>query len=246
MTDADWFAQACAVAGPLPDSYLVVDIETTGLAQDDVPIQIGWAIVLGGRLVNNAHELINWSTIIPDDWMDFRLTRTAEQVRQRDNTDYVFNTRMLKAGRHYPDVFRDFLSLVAACDESAMTVVCHNGLRVDVAMIDRAARHYLDRRFEPVRYFDTMALERGLQTRKMLLPGESWDQYCRRVYYAGGSKVKSSLHGWCMPRYKLAVDTDRVHQADYDCLMTHQLLEAYRNLCPDHMKGPPKPEATPA
>ena len=238
MTDREWFSRAAAELGPLPRDYLVLDLETTGLSSADLPIQIGWALVFDGHACNVGAQTIDWSARHTDYFLDSRLQIVKQAIVDRDGTVYPFTAASLKAdGRPYAEVLSAFLDLHAETVKGGLPLVCHNGLRTDVPILDRVASQYLGRRFTPGGYFDTMAIERALQTRQTPKAGENWDSFCRRTYYAGGSKVKSSLVGHCSHKYALAADLTRAHQADFDCRLTHLLVETYRGLCPEHLRG---------
>lgn len=241
MTDREWFARAAAELGPLPASYMTFDIETTGLADTDVPVQLGWAVVYDGVPAHVGAQTIDWSERHTDYFMDSRLDAVREAILKRDGSHYPFTAAGLRAdGLPYRRVLDEFVALHNTAVEAGLPLVCHNGLRTDVLILDRTLSRYMGRRFVPAGYFDTMAIERALQTRTTPKAGETWDSFCRRTYYSGGSKVRSSLVGFCSGRYALAADLSRAHQADFDCHLTHLLVEAYRGLCPEHLRGLPR------
>lgn len=238
MTDREWFALAAAEMGPLPPSYLAFDMETTGLAEIDVPVQLGWAIVYDGQPVHVAAQAIDWSARHNDQFMDSRLALVKEAIYKRDGAHYPFTAAGLRAnGRPYQEVLSEFVSLHDEAAKAGLPLVCHNGLRTDVPILDRTLSRYMNARFQTAGYFDTMAIERALQVRNMPMAGETWDSFCRRAYHSGGSRIKSSLIGHCSLKYALAADLSRAHQADFDCQLTHLLVEAYRGLCPEHLRG---------
>lgn len=238
MSDTDWFEQACSILGPLPGNYVTVDIETSGLAGDDLPIQIGWGVVLGGQMIDNGSGLIDWTGHVNLDWLSARIARTWAEMESITGRKFDFSpARLRREGTPAFTFLTEFFNMMGDVASSGMTVVCHNGLKLDLLVLNRTGQRYLNRVMPVDKYIDTMVIERALQTRKQPIKGETWKQFCEKHYHAGGSRIKSSLLRHCVPKYKIASTSDRGHEADFDCMITHQLLEAYRNLCPPNLRG---------
>lgn len=246
-TAQEWFAAACRVLGPLPADYFVIDLETSGLSAGDIPLQIGWAMVSRGNLISNQAVVLDWGSEVDRFWLSGQIRRTKSQVETDAKTGaasghhYNFSIeRMAAEGKPFRGVLADFFSLADECVDGGMTLVCHNGIRVDLAMLNRVRQHFFNTLMKDGRYLDTMAIERAVQKAKLPEPGEQWRNFCERVYFAGGGKIKSSLLDHCLHKYKLDDPNNvalRGHEADYDCLLTHRLVETYRGLCPSDKKG---------
>lgn len=246
MTGEEWMTQVCRTIGPLPTDYLVIDIETSGLKIDeDIPVQLGWVLVADGRNFNSGHQLLDWSETVDRYWLARRMKYARQQVEfTREGLPtgqrYAFSLeRLINYGRPALEVLGEFFRLYDQCTADGMAVVCHNGLSLDLAMLNRARQHFFSTPLRAERYVDTMALERALQIDRLPVAGDSWRSFCERVYRAGGSKIKSSLLHHCRPKYKLGstLTQDLGHEADYDAVLTHELIEVYRNMCPDELKG---------
>src|SRR4051812_46423786 len=73
----------------LPSNYLVFDLETTGFdPNQDLIVEVGWAIVQDRQIVDYAGMLLDWTSFDPDnkdfhDWLKWRLTRCAADLAKQ-------------------------------------------------------------------------------------------------------------------------------------------------------------------
>lgn len=247
MTPSAWLQYVTGRLGPLPDHYLAIDVETSGLSpKEDVVIQLGWALVESRAVVDRGAVMLDWTRTQSPEWVGWfegRVAQTRYNIESRTGGGYGqgagwnFSLARVRAeGCHPAQAFEQFLGLVDDCRAGGFKFLGHYGLRCDQPMIDRCCRDVFgtDRGFllAPDEYYDTMALEKGVQLGLPVQPGETWAAFIRRAYSAGGSKVQSSLDRHCAPKYRLAekhnLDMSQAHEADFDAVLTHLLLEEFR------------------
>jgi len=227
----------------------VFDVETSGLSpREDVVIQLGWALVEARAVVDRGAVVIDWTRVGDPAWVqrfEERVAQTRYNIERRTGggfgmgDSWNFNLDRIRAeGCHPQTAFEQFLGLADDCRAGGFKFVGHFGLRCDQPMIDRCCREVLgpDRGFllAPDEYLDTMALEKGVQLGLPVQPGETWAAFIRRAYSAGGNKVRSSLSDFCVTKYNLDqrhnLDMSQAHEADFDAVLTHHLLEHFRGV----------------
>jgi len=245
-----WLRHATARLGPLPESYLAFDVETSGLSiKDDYVIQIGWALVQDRVMVDGGAVMLDWTRGKGEGWAEWfaqRLQRTRDHVEYKDGfaTGNIFDMtveRLQRDGIAPYEALRQFRELVDTCRQTGFAFVGHNGLRHDQPMLDKHFNEVLDARFllREGEYYDTLPLEKGVQLYPAIKPGETWLQFISRGYHLGGNKIRCALDKFCVPKYNLhkkhSLDLSRAHEADFDAALTHYLFEHYREL----MEGGP-------
>jgi DNA polymerase III epsilon subunit-like protein len=246
MTPGEWLRYAQSRLGSLPSSYLVFDIETTGLDINiDLPAQIGWAVVENNKLVDSGSRFMNWASNRSKEdyaWLVDRVNRTKQQFEFKHGyaTGNVYSVsieRML-VGDNPEKVLSDFYKLFTECRKNGFGFLAHNGLRHDQPIIDRVLNQLsggeMRFRFKPNDYFDTLSIEKSVQIFPEVAHNETWLDFARRAYHLGGHKVKGSLDRHCSVKYDLPnkhnLCMDKAHEADFDCVLTHHLMQEYREL----------------
>lgn len=246
MTPSAWLQYVTGRLGPLPQSYLAFDVETSGLSpKEDVVLQIGWAMVEDRKLVDRGAVVVDWTRRNGDGWVEWlsqRIDRTRQNI-ECDRGGYAsgntwnFSVARLRAEGCDPLIaFDQFRRLADDCRAGGFAFVGHYGLRCDQPMLDRSCVEVLgpDRGFQlaPNEYHDTMALEKGVQLCPAVQPGETWAAFIRRAYTLGGNKVKASLDRHCAGKYDLhnkhQLDMGQAHEAEFDAVLTHLLFEEFR------------------
>lgn len=246
MTPGEWLLYAQKRLGELPSSYLVFDIETTGLDTNvDLPAQLGWAVVDSGKVVDSGARFMDWlSDRSPEDsdWIEGRIARTKQQFEFKNGfatgNVYSVSAERMRAGEKPVKVLSDFFELVADCRKNGFSFLAHNGLRHDQPIIDRVMSEVsggeMRFRFKPCEYFDTLSIEKSVQIFPELVPNESWLDFSRRAYHLGGYRVRGSLDRHCSAKYDLAnkhgLCMQSAHEADFDCILTHHLLQEYKHI----------------
>jgi DNA polymerase III epsilon subunit-like protein len=246
MTPGEWLRYAQTRLGPLPDSYLVFDIETTGLDVNvDLPAQIGWAVVENNKLVDTGARFMNWTANSSKenyDWLVHRVATTKRQFEFKHGyatgSVYSVSIERMAAGENPEQVLSEFYRLFSECRKNGFGFIAHNGLRHDQPILDRVISGMsggeMRFRFKPNDYFDTLSLEKSVQIFPDIDQNESWLDFARRAYHLGGHKVKGSLDRHCAVKYDLSnkhgLSMDKAHEADFDCVLTHHLLQEYKQL----------------
>lgn len=236
---ADWLRAWRECFGKLPDSYLVIDTETTGLSPaDDLIVQLGWCEVQNRRVVDNAGVVLNWlgsDAFVPEDEFLGRLERTRKVMESKGNY-YPWTPEVIRGGDDPLVCLADLLFRIEA--DHVPCIVTHNGWSFDAPMLESHFRRFLyrDYYFNEHRMLDTGAIEKGSQLGLTPQPDDSLRDFTRRVMQRR-STIKWSLANHCVPRYDLArkhnLDLDSAHTAPFDCYVTHLLLETYRGFMPE-------------
>jgi DNA polymerase III epsilon subunit-like protein len=212
-------------AGKLPDSYLVVDLETSGFPGSTNPnglpaciVQFGLASVTNRHLVHNDAFYINR----PLGTMQLQATQV------NGITDDMLATAM-PAEQFYGIIIKLFKEIIAK-DHAIVghNVICFDGpfLRSDI----KQAGYDFDLNVK--QYIDTGMIFKAAQIGVMPTEKETLDGFFRRVV-AIHSRAK-----WNLPytmqelglTERLKLDLAKGHDAGFDCYMTHLLLEELRTL----------------
>lgn len=242
-TPSSWLNYAQKQMGGLSRSYLVFDIETTGVDINiDFAAQIGWAVVENGVLVDSGSRFLDITHGASREdvaWLQRRLDITKERVEYKKGIPsgkvYSVSMERILAGENPEKVLHDFYRLYQECRKANMGFIAHNGLRHDQPILDRMIQGMsggeLKFRFRPNDYFDTLALEKSVQKFPEIHPRETWLDFARRAYHLGGYTIKCSLDKHCAPKYNLPekhnLSMDKAHEADFDCILTHHLFQEY-------------------
>jgi DNA polymerase III epsilon subunit-like protein len=246
MNPGEWLLYAQKRLGALPSKYLVFDIETTGVDINiDLPAQLGWAVVENDKVVDAGARFMNWLVDRPADemaWVEERILKTKQNFEFKrgfaTGSIYSVSADRMRAGEKPVKVLSDFFNLVSECRKHGFAFLAHNGLRHDQPIIDRVMNEVsegeLRFRFKPNDYFDTLSIEKSVQIYPELLPNESWLDFARRAYHLGGYKIKGSLDRHCSVKYDLPrkhnLNIDKAHEADFDCILTHHLMQEYKEI----------------
>lgn len=248
-----WLLQAVSKLGPLPVNYLVFDVESTGLDfNNDLVVQLGYAVVVNKELVECAHYIPDWTHNRDKhfcEWLESRMERTKTSMQARSNGNEIMykhsTARMKKEGVPVHDAFTNFMDVIKICKSYNFSLIAHNGLKFDQPMLNNNIKQVLGdhEHFEfekmGVNYFDTMGLERGLYSRITPYPDDNWLSFIGRLVNEGG-KIYSSLDRHCSNKYNLVNKynmSGSAHEADYDCRLTHYLFEEYRSMCESAKKS---------
>jgi DNA polymerase III epsilon subunit-like protein len=222
--------------GGWPADYLVVDTETNGLAIGRpfvVPVQVGWALVRGGALLDCDAVLLDWTR--PAYAFDVAaLAASLEETRRRladRGQPYHITLERLRAEGEDPATalagLRDALEAEVA---QGGHVVGFNHFGFDMPLLDRVCGRYLGDivRVPVERMLDLHLVEKHFLAGEPPPAGVSVpDWYARR---RGGRVAGGGSLGETCARHGLAIDPDAAHDAAADCRSTHLLLEHYRTL----------------
>lgn len=223
-----WLQDAVCTMGPLPEKYIALDVESSGLNREkDLALQVGLLIVDGDRSEFSSFE-IDWvSEQLPDfvDRLSERLDKTRTTLSEKGEK-YAFTLDRLQKSGIKPLDAAIRLQDVAQRHGPDYWLVSHNGFAVDVPYTDRLSDMHRARAVSFNRpYVDTMVIERCLQLQPRVEPGETWTSLCEKHRYLGGSKIKCNLQVYCTNKYGLPVKS---HEADRDAVKMSMLLDIYR------------------
>lgn len=207
--------------GKLPDTYLVFDLETTGLPdrsnRHEYVTQFGYAVVSDRKIIDNHATLLK----TPPGWINeeaSRVTGITDEMLQKDGADpVVFFPRLI-------DLFKLFRS-------SGTMFAGHNAAKFDAPFLEANFKHFgLDFTFNRNELIDTGMLFKAAQLFLAPSNGEDLSGFFSRVGSVR-SRVKWNL-AYAMERLGLdmtfGIDLRSAHDAGFDCKMTYYLLEAFR------------------
>lgn len=237
------YAAAAAVIGGFPDDYLVFDFETNGIdatSPDTLILQIGYCVVDKRVPVDRGSLLLDWTQ--PDSgvdpgWLANSIERTRSAMAQKGKPYHVTIERMQNEGCHPIQALSDFVDLLTLTGVKGFRYVGHNAYMYDRRLMEAASSRYgVPFVFPKDSVLDTgmiekaMGLRQGFDSRGS---SDDWNEFVYRAY----SKTKWSLDGACADRYDLygrsKLAAADAHDAGVDCLLTHHLLEAMRDLSED-------------
>lgn len=223
----------------LPENYTCFDLETTGFSpQEDLILEIGWAIVRNRQIVDCNSAVLNWYDCpdIDPQWLTARLQRTAEQSA-RNGVVYHFTPERLHAEGGPPiPVLQKGVELLQSIMAAGESLVGQSVFTFDRRMLDAAKVRFLDR--DPVAWLvggiiDVGLLEKAGQLEdKLPWPGEGYEEWLRRCQ--GGGRVKWSMFNHIIPKYDLAnrfqLNLERAHRAADDCRCVWATAETFREI----------------
>ncbi len=223
-----------------PDTYLVLDVETTGFSRSlDFIIDAGWAVVKDNQIVNQTSLLLDWSRIPNVDHyhIQSQLRRQAADYAKIGRPHYYPWERLCAEGEHPLEVLHAYAQLIYEHIMNSNSMIVGHGLwRFDRGVIDSHTTRFLQGYLLPWQMhtiFDTGLLEKAAQTGRSPYPTETLDEWLKRTNNAN-AKVKWNLEHHCVPKYKLIdryqVDMRLMHTAGFDCVLIHYLLDTYRQL----------------
>ncbi len=231
----------------LPDSYLVLDTETTGLTRDwDLPWEIGMLTVHRRQVVAQEHYVLNWllrPDLVDPSWFNNSLER-LEQV-------------FFKAGKIWHGslarIEKDGIDPIVALSKTATTLdqwrkndgyfVGHNAAYFDAVLLEKLFAEYFqtDFVFPDERMIDTGALQKAKQSVICIDPRNQLRPRMKETLRAFALRVQQSKmpgNFWnieeCVEQYKLCDDhglcPDALHGSLVDCQAVHLMLEIHKEI----------------
>lgn len=236
--DPDWATAISRHTGNFPDSYGIVDVETTGFRHDDVVLQIGQVIVRDHKIVHALSVYIDWVSggYVTEAWLRGRITETQAQMAANGSVYRMNADTVLEQGQPPKAVFHEFMENVAALDRSEWGLMGHNIQQFDMPRIAMHTKYLLQAvpQFNADMVFDTGALEKGRQLNMAPHHGESTAEWAMRVLKVRAKGVKWKLDTHCAEVHDLWTKSGLspldAHDAMSDCILTHYLFESFRDL----------------
>jgi hypothetical protein len=222
-----------------PDSYTVLDLETTGFSHGlDLIVEVGWAVVRHREVIDSGSLILNWfeDPRIDQQWLTERIRQVTYHMGNRGRTYHFPPERLMSEGVSPVPALHGFASLIYDGLLTGHLFVGHNLWHFDTKAINSSLHRFLDGYQLPwgsCRILDTGLVEKASQQSRVPWLGETLDGWQRRVSKPPFN-VNWSLDQHCLYKYRLAerypVNLATHHTAEADCLLTHYLFETFRRL----------------
>jgi len=200
---------------PMPptDSYLVFDVETTGLnPRTDRIIQVGLCKVCDGVATERSGWLVNQEVEVPPEARMVHGITTAD-IRARGIAPRESLARLFEAVATVP------------------TGVGHNIHQFDILFLVAESRRFGVPVPEFGHFVDTASLFKGWKLNLSRKTGETHKQYTDRVLAIRAPGLKYSLPT-CLASLGIQAGETRLHQAGDDAFLTHLIFEALKKVVP--------------
>jgi len=228
-----------------PTTYLCFDTEYSGSnAENDLILEIGHTMVENGVIVDQLNVVLNWYDHPETKAMtlDYQLNKMGSIV----GSSWRLFPDAVQQGTEPLSVLRFYHKLFATWADRGLPFVAQNGQSADERMLRGNLNRFLNLGFDlpPNGYFDVggifkatqiyEATEGDLQNfRSIALPyrTDTLKEYFKRVLGTRISGLKWSLAE--MLRYynlmeKRGGDLSKMHNAEYDSMCLHWLMEEFR------------------
>jgi len=222
--------RAYADAYGLPESYVCVDVETSGLdVEHDYILQLGWCCVTKRQPIENAGIIINHVSELDDtkaSLLSQRLSSTAVNMQKRGMA-YNWSLNRLQTGVE-PKAAAE--RIVGICNKSEY-ILAHYGTLFDFEIIDRLTRKYLDIGLTNAggNLIDTAVIFKAASDQLRPRAHETYQSFVTRVLaHRGRSKFSMTA---CIAELNLAsqgVVDRRAHDAIYDSWLVFLVFETFR------------------
>lgn len=216
-------AERCP-GGQLPQSYLVLDIETNGLHwnpplghQPDVIVQLGFAAVNEGRFVQSGGSYVK---------------RPMGTMTERSTAANGITDEMLvQLGAPPRDVFDSTIGLIRLYRDFGCMFMGHNFMAFDKPFMEAEfGKHGLPFEFPRNSYIDTGMIFKAAQMGVTPSSSEDLTAFFNRIRHER-VRVKWKLT-LAIERFGLDkthnLDMANAHDAGFDCRLTHYLFEEMR------------------
>lgn len=210
--------------GQLPQSYLVIDIETSGFSvQKNRIVQLGACPVFDGEVKQES----GFSLLIKRP----RGTMTRGAMEVTGITDEM----LMEKGMDPVTALEHMLALFEDFRGKGFMFIGHNLAGFDVPFYEAEfRRENLQWKFREDEIFDTGTIVKALQLGATVLDGESLRTFFMRVKEIWAKGVYWALDKYCVPTFQLVsrygIDVGKHHDAAYDCYVTALILEDIKRL----------------
>jgi DNA polymerase III epsilon subunit-like protein len=227
--------------GGFPDNYLVIDCETNGLdprSRQTLPVELGWCMVRGRVPTDEGSLLVNLALLpgIDPAWFERSVRETGLRMEERGAGPGIAWEAIRDEGHDPREVlphFRDFLYEAQAND---YWYAGHNVYAFDRPIVENATFSATGDafRFDYRRFLDTGMIFKAKATGfPVPEPGQRhvfrWYEDVRGAVRKGKWNLSACLHTLGLVE-RHAIDMAKMHGAAQDCLCTHYVLEAFRDL----------------
>lgn len=205
----------------MPDTYLVIDTETSGLNPVEHRIvQMGFCYVRGREIVDKLSFIVKRPP-------DFKQEPKAVATHKIDRA------RMDAEGLPVEEFVALTVGALQQWRDSGGMFMGHNVYNFDVPFIEHEARLL----GHPFKFGDNEVLDTGMLVKagRLGVPelrnGEPLRSFYVRMSEVRATGVKWSLAGYCYDAFNLGrfnVGREDAHDAGVDCLLTHHLFQELR------------------
>ncbi len=224
-----------------PDTFIVLDLETSGYSKDrDFIVDAGWAVVKNRQVVHSTSLLLDWSRVpnVDHAFLKSQLRRQAADYAQQGRPHYYSWDRLCSEGEDPADVLFNYTKLIYDhLQDPDARIVGHGFWRFDRGFIDGHTRRFQQGYQLPWRknsIFDTGLLEKAAQICSLPRAEDTLDDWMQRINNANVKGVKWNLENHCAPKYRLAeryqLNMQNMHTAGFDCVLTACLLDTFQQL----------------
>jgi DNA polymerase III epsilon subunit-like protein len=226
-----------------PNNYTTIDLETTGLAQDnDLICTIGAVVVRDGAIAERKYWVLDWpgDPNVDNMWLRRRL-RNVQNALNKKNQPFHHTFEYLSINGKDPQrCLTEILELIEDAESRSEVLVAHNGWWFDIEFLQA---HFHNQLRIPFIFGDDAVYDSGicekasqLDDRYEPLPreGETLKAFSQRIGSIRARGVFWALGGYCEDKYQLthkaAARRGDLHRADVDALLLHYLVQEHRRL----------------
>jgi len=221
-----------------PRNYFIFDLETTGFSRDyDLIWNVGWAVVVDGVLVNNEDLVLNWAEdpLTDQSWLQDRIYKQQQGMAAGGRSCKLTYERLFD-GVPPVEGLGVLFELLQTYINAGEYIVGHGVWNFDRNMVLAHTRRYFGGSAMPWdenRIIDTGLIEKAAQMNRQPHAGETLGEWYKRIN-GGRSKAKWALEPYCAEKYDLAnrfnLDLSLAHGGGFDCVLTHALMETFREI----------------
>lgn len=212
-------------AGKLPQSYVVLDLETNGLdPETNVGLQYGLLLVKDGATIDCITTLIKYPETVP-------ISQEAIAVHGLDHA------KLAREGVPPEEALPALVSVMKDAEAKGWMFLGHNISAFDRRIIERDSAKYGDPFvFGANSIIDTGMLVKASQMTDIPFdPRDTLQDFYRRIRDVR-ARIKWSLSGYCYDRFRLdryGVKRDEAHDAGVDCRLVHYLYREFNSMVGD-------------
>lgn len=208
----------------LPDTYVVIDTETTGLdPKDDRLVEIAWLHVEQGEISEHKSMLVN----------------AAFEIPAQATAIHGITTEMAKGGTPEVEAVNEFL---AAVSDPGIWIISFNGIQFDLRFLyEVMGREFSEvRRDTPDMYkrtrdvgamFKAYEMHRAGDPGARIRPGEDPIKYQARILDSYRKGIKWNLDRVCeVLKVRVELPYGERHRALGDAVLTHRVYEHMRRM----------------
>lgn len=235
-----YFAELPDFMPPLPNTYLVLDVETDGLQPTlNNILQLGFLMCINGNVVSHSAVFVETPE---DDLQRYENSDYVQRKTAEGNTGFVKAADVRAHGIPRSRVFGTLQQTVNALYDAGGIVIGHNLVGFDLKFIEYfSAKAGLPVKLARDRLFDTGAAFKAEKLRLMPGPAETLFTFFERVHAKRAAGVYWNL-SLAMRETGLAdkhtLDMAAAHDAGADVLMTHYLYQHLRGVIEARRAGP--------